>query len=160
LSLCNADPNRTVVSQPADRSIAQPFQQRQGHGRFDDARFGWFTLLFCGYTRDEVFSRTGRRCLGFLGRCQHRDNQHGVGLARSDEKTAYLAFYFAITTGMLALGTIVGGMLADHFRKAVITLPLTDMTWNYAQLSFVLSWLMRFISGLWLIPFFRVSRCR
>ena len=81
-----------------------------------------------------------------------------VGLARPDEKTAYLAFYFAVTTGMLALGTIVGGILADHFRNAVIPIPLTDATWDYAQLSFVLSWLMRFVSGLWLIPFFRIDR--
>ena len=81
-----------------------------------------------------------------------------VGLARPDEKTAYLAFYFAITTGMLALGTIIGGMLADHFRETVIAVPLTETTWNYAQLGFVLSWLMRLSSGLWLIPFFGVKR--
>ena len=78
-----------------------------------------------------------------------------IALARPDEKTAYLAFYFAVTTGMLALGTIVGGMLAAHFRDTVYAVPFTKTTWTYSQLSFVLSWLMRLVSGLWLTPFFR-----
>ena len=77
-----------------------------------------------------------------------------IGLARPDEKTAYLAFYLAVTTGMLAMGTIVGGNLSDYFRDTTFPIPLINATWNYAQLSFVLSWLMRLLSGLWLIPFF------
>ncbi len=75
-----------------------------------------------------------------------------VGLARPDEKTAYIAFYFAVTTGVLALGTIFGGSLADRCRDVTFAVPLTGATWNYAQLSFVLSFLMRLLSGLWLIP--------
>jgi len=83
-----------------------------------------------------------------------------VGLAQPDEKTAWLAFYFAMTTGVFALGTILGGELADHFRKTTITVPLTGATWNYAQLSFVLSWLMRLLSGLWLVPFLSMKSTR
>jgi MFS family permease len=81
-----------------------------------------------------------------------------ITLARPDEKTAWLAFYFAVTTGVFALGTILGGELADCFRETAFTVPLTGATWNYAQLSFVLSWLMRLFSGIWLIPFFWQSR--
>jgi MFS family permease len=78
-----------------------------------------------------------------------------VTLAQPDEKTTWLAFYFAVTTGVFALGTIIGGQLADRFRETIITVPITGATWDYAQLSFVLSWLMRLFSVFWLIPFFR-----
>ena len=76
-----------------------------------------------------------------------------IGLAQPDEKTSYIAFYFAVTTGMLAVATLLGGALADHFRETQFVVPVIGSVWNYAQLSFVLSWFLRLISIAWLLPF-------
>lgn len=80
-----------------------------------------------------------------------------VGLAPTEEKTSYIAFYFAVMTGSLALATLGGGALADHFRDVKFAVPVIGSVWDYPQLSFVLSWFLRLISIVWLLPFLAIA---
>ena len=76
-----------------------------------------------------------------------------AGLAPPNEKTAYLAFYFAMITAAMALATLAGGVVADYFREMKFAVPVIDSVWDYPQLGFVLSWFLRLISVVWLLPF-------
>ena len=83
-----------------------------------------------------------------------------VGLAPPEEKSSYIALYFAVTTAAMALATLVGGAMADYFRETKFIVPVVGSVWNYPQWSFVLSWFLRLVSVFWLLPFFISSKRR
>jgi|GEM_PF-1977958 len=69
-----------------------------------------------------------------------------LALTPREERTAYLAFYFAVTTAVLALATIGGGALFDLFRTTTFFIPGIHEKWSWSELSFLLSALFRFLS--------------
>ncbi|MCL2348832.1 MAG: hypothetical protein FWC50_11315 [Planctomycetaceae bacterium] len=81
-----------------------------------------------------------------------------LSLAPKEQKTSFVAFYYAVTTAALALATLAGGMIADHCRTTGFFIPL--LGWNYTRFSFVLSWFLRLVSVVFLLLVVRPVRIR